>query len=174
MTPPFRVFLAIVILGTLAAWGVSRAADYTRDGGTADWMCCEDKACTVIISQHADPVRAEKACEKLTDADGKIRYTRSNAFRITPVVVTNGTASVFWSAPAQNTDGSPLTDLAGFRIIYGTSATQLDRQVEVANPAAVSHTVTGLAPGTWFFAVVAYNSAGASSEDSNVASKIIA
>jgi hypothetical protein len=71
------VGIACVLLST------AFAAEYTRDGGTADWQCCADKACTAIISQHADPVRAEKACAKLTDADGKTRYTRSNAFRIT-------------------------------------------------------------------------------------------
>jgi hypothetical protein len=66
----------------LAAFTVS-ASEYERDGGESDWMCCADKACTTIISPHADAVRARDACGKLTDADGTQRWTRSNAFRIT-------------------------------------------------------------------------------------------
>jgi hypothetical protein len=73
--------LAVTIFAGLMT--VAYSSDYTRDGGTADWMCCSDRACTTVISQHADPVRAENACGKLTDADGVTRYTRSNAFRIT-------------------------------------------------------------------------------------------
>lgn len=100
-------------LAALLVVGVAHAADYTRDGGTGDWQCCQDKACTSIISQHADPVRAAKACEKLTDADGKTRYTRSNAFRIT---VTPGptpvSATLSWVPPTRFTDGTVLTDLA--------------------------------------------------------------
>jgi hypothetical protein len=75
--------IVFVVMMLVLYSGKSHSAEYTRDGGTADWQCCADKACTTIISQHADPVRAEKACAKLTDADGKTRYTRSNAFRIT-------------------------------------------------------------------------------------------
>ena len=70
--------LALLLLAS-GAYG----ADYTRDGGTADWQCCADKVCTTILSQHADPVRAYNACGKLTDVDGVTRYVRSNAFRIT-------------------------------------------------------------------------------------------
>lgn len=150
------------------------AAEYTRDGGTGDWLCCSDKACTTIISQHADAVRAMKACEKLTDADGVTRYTRSNAFRITAAPApTTGSVSLSWVPPSTNTDGSALTDLAGYRIVYGTSATAMTQMIEAANPTLSAYVVDGLAAGTWYFAVKAYNTAGAESVQSNVASKVI-
>lgn len=152
------------------------AADYTRDGGTADWMCCTDKACTQIVSQKADPVRAFKDCEAKTDADGITRYVRSNAFRVTKVVVTPppppaGTARLNWTVPTQNTDGSALTDLVGFRIVYGQSPTTLNGSVQVG-PGVNSYTVTGLAPGVWYFAVITVASSNQSAP-SNVASRTL-
>lgn len=77
--------LGLAFLLIMCLWCASKvyASDYARDGGTADWQCCADKACATIISQHADAVRARDACGKLTDADGITRYTRSNAFRVT-------------------------------------------------------------------------------------------
>ena len=166
-----RLFLlaALLVAGSLAGYAVS-AADYTRDGGTADWMCCTDRACTQIVSQHADEVRAFKACEALTDRDGVTRYTRSNAFRITKVVVTNGQAVLSWTPPTRNVDGTLLTDLAGYRIHYWQSPTQLIQTVQIANPSTTRHTVTNLAPGVWYFAIRAYTPT-AQSDPSNVASK---
>lgn len=336
------VGIGLVFLGFLLAFCASHASDYTRDGGTADFMCCTDKACTTVISQHADAVRARDACGKLTDADGKIRWTRSNAFRITkpgtttppptcppkpadetqtvqcaapttgswqqtrayvsaaaptcwtagpwtpatapsgacvtppvptaaalvysptaggtyfalngatvsgsinvrfgadcatappgpwryfvddvaknteqecpfgliddtalfdtktlsngahtvkvtgsstvtatftvantvqpPPPVGTGSSTLSWTPPTQNTDGSALTNLAGYRIAYGTSATALNQTLQVATPSLSSYVVTGLASGTWYFAVRAYNSAGAESDSSGVASKAV-
>ncbi len=84
-----------------------------------------------------------------------------------------GTASLSWVAPTLNTDGTPVTDLAGYHIYYGTNATQLTTTVTISNASETSYVVSGLAPGTYYFAVVAYNSAGVDSPESNVGSKTI-
>src|SRR3954462_14236068 len=34
----------------------------------------------------------------------------------------NGTAALTWTAPTKNSNGSTLTDLAGFKVVYGTSS----------------------------------------------------
>lgn len=85
----------------------------------------------------------------------------------------NGSATVSWTPPTQNTDGSTITGLAGFRIQYGTSASALTQTVQVANPGVASYVVTGLSSGTWYFAVRAYTNSGAESANSGVASKTI-
>ena len=85
----------------------------------------------------------------------------------------NGSAVLSWTPPTQNTDGSSLSNLAGYRIVYGTSSTNLSRTIEITNVGQPTYTVTGLAAGTWYFAVRAYNSAGAESAASNVGSKTI-
>src|ERR1700686_4746433 len=46
----------------------------------------------------------------------------------TPTV---GAAALSWTAPDQNTDGSTLTNLAGYRIYYGTSANTLDQVIQI-------------------------------------------
>jgi hypothetical protein len=86
---------------------------------------------------------------------------------------TNGTATLTWVAPTTNTDGSGLTDLAGFIINYGTSATSLSQQVTVSNAATTSYSVTGLASGTWYFSVTAFGSDGSQSAPSNPVSDTI-
>jgi hypothetical protein len=86
---------------------------------------------------------------------------------------TTGTATVSWIAPTQNSNGTTLTDLAGFRIYFGTSASSLTQVVQVANAQATNYTVTGLTSGTWYFAVTSYGSDGTESTRSAVASKTI-
>ena len=95
------------------------------------------------------------------------------AFSIIVTQVANGSATVSWSAPTQNTDGSALTNLAGFNIYYGTSAGNLSQSVQIANPGLTTYALGNLAPGAWYFAVNAYTAAGAESALSSIASKTI-
>jgi len=87
--------------------------------------------------------------------------------------VVNGSAALSWVAPSTNTDGSPLTDLAGFTINYGTSLSALSQTIDVASATATGYTVQGLSSGTWYFTVTAYTSVGTHSAPSNVASDTI-
>jgi hypothetical protein len=95
------------------------------------------------------------------------------SFNLAVVALSNGTATVSWTPPTQNTDGSALTNLSGYRILYGRSADDLDQSADVGNPGLSSYTIEGLSTGTWYFGVVAVNSQGIESELSNVATKII-
>jgi hypothetical protein len=82
-------------------------------------------------------------------------------------------ANLNWSAPTLNTNGTPLTDLAGYTISYGTSPTALTQAVTIADPTATSYTITGLDAGTWYFEIAANASNGAQSAPSIVASATI-
>lgn len=95
------------------------------------------------------------------------------AFSITVVDVSNGGAALSWTPPTENTDGSALTNLAGYRIAYGTSATAMTQTVQVANPGVTSYTIDNLSPGTYYFSVRAYTSNGTESTNSNVSSKVV-
>jgi hypothetical protein len=94
-------------------------------------------------------------------------------FSITVTAPANGSATLSWTPPTQNTDGSTIGNLAGFRIQYGTSAGALTQTIELGNPGLAAYVVTGLSSGNWFFAVRAYNSSGAESANSNVTTKTI-
>jgi len=80
---------------------------------------------------------------------------------------------VSWDAPTQNTDGSPLTNPAGFEIDYGTSSSNLLQSVQIANPGLSIYVLNDLPSGTWYFAVKAYTTTGTESAASNLASKLI-
>lgn len=109
----------------------------------------------------------------ITVSDGEASASLA-AFTITVSEPTSdGAATLSWTPPTQNTDGSSLTNLAGYRIQYGASASALSQIIEVSNPSLSAYVVTGLSSGTWYFAIKAYNSSGAESALSNVASKTI-
>ena len=67
-----------------------------------------------------------------------------------------GNATLSWSAPSENTNGSALTDLGGFKISYGTEPTQLTNTIALTNPGLLTYVVTELPIGTtYYFAVIA-------------------
>jgi trimeric autotransporter adhesin len=84
-----------------------------------------------------------------------------------------GNANLNWAAPTLNTDGTPLTDLSGYTISYGTSPTALTQSVNITDPTATSYTVSGLAAGTWYFEIAANASDGTQSAPTSVASVTI-
>jgi Putative Ig domain len=94
-------------------------------------------------------------------------------FSIDVTQIALGNATLSWAAPTQNTDGSPLTDLAGYRIYFGTSAANLSQSVAVDSPGVVTYAVNNLSPATWYFSVKAYTASNVESDFSQVASKRI-
>jgi hypothetical protein len=99
--------------------------------------------------------------------------TALNPFAIAVTAISNGRATLSWTAPTENTDGTTLANLAGFRIRYGTSAATLTNTIAIDNASVTTYVVEDLAPATWYFAVTAVNSAGTESAHSNVANKQI-
>lgn len=86
---------------------------------------------------------------------------------------TNNSATLTWTAPTTNTNGSALTNLAGYEIHYGTNPSALNNTITIANPGATTYVVTSLTTGTWYFAMSAYTNTGLASPMSNVGSKTI-
>jgi len=84
---------------------------------------------------------------------------------------TIGSASLAWSAPTTNVDGTPLTDLAGFKVYYGTTP-GVYTSIIVGN--VTSYNVDGLTKGqTYYFTVTAYDAYGYESDYAAVVSKLI-
>lgn len=65
--------------------------------------------------------------------------------------------TVQWLPPTVNEDGSPLMDLAGFKILHGTRSNLYTRVIDIPNPAATSFKIEGLSDGVHFFTIAAYN-----------------
>jgi hypothetical protein len=80
----------------------------------------------------------------------------------------NGVAALQWVPPTENTDGSVLADLAGYKIYYGTSPSALTQTVTITNPGLTAYTLSNLSPGTWYFVMTSYSAAGVESSMSGV------
>jgi len=77
---------------------------------------------------------------------------------------TNVTLS--WSAPTENTNGSALTNLAGYIIYYGTSASAMTQTIDINTVGMLTYVVGDLSAGNWYFQIVAVNAAGVESSPS--------
>jgi len=94
-------------------------------------------------------------------------------FSITVVAVSLGSVTLNWTAPTENEDGTPLTDLAGYRIYWGTTPGSYPDSVTLDNPGLTTHVVENLAPGTYEFVATSFNTAGVESSYSNPATKTV-
>jgi hypothetical protein len=94
---------------------------------------------------------------------------------VEPVAQSFGIATISWTAPTENTDGSELTDLAGFKVYYGVAPDALDESITVEDAATYALVIDNLAAGnTYYFAVSAFNANSSESELSDISSKHIA
>ncbi len=105
-------------------------------------------------------------------SDGKASASLA-AFSIAVTQNSNGAATLTWVPPTQNTNGSVLTNLSGYRIYYGTSPSALNKTVTLNNAGLTAYVVQNLAPATYYFALKALTSSGAESAMSQTASKTI-
>jgi hypothetical protein len=94
-------------------------------------------------------------------------------FAIDVVAYANGVATLSWASPTENTDGSPLLDLAGYEIHWGPQSGSYSYSVEIPNPGVTTYMIDNLTAGTHYFAVKAMNSQGLASTFSNEAVKSI-
>jgi hypothetical protein len=89
------------------------------------------------------------------------------AFAIAVAASQTTSATVRWTAPATNTDGTPITGLSGYRVFAGTTPGQYSQNLSIPGPAVTSVVLDGLASGNmWYFVVTAVNSAGLESAHS--------
>ena len=110
------------------------------------------------------------------------------------IVGCSGTAdnivALTWDVPTTNTDGTPLTDLAGYELLVGTSPHNYSSTINIAvgdrllsckdagdnrdssnKITKCSYTVAGLKQGDYYFVICAYNTSGNKSAYSNEVKK---
>ena len=78
-----------------------------------------------------------------------------------------------WMAPTENEDGSPLEDLAGFRIYWGTTPDEYPNSLSIDNPSIDTYVIEGLLPETYYVVATAFNAAGVESRYSNQVTKTV-
>lgn len=96
------------------------------------------------------------------------------AFTITVALPVTRTATLNWTPPTQNIDGSPITNLAGYKVMYGSSPGQYSQALSVPVATMTSVAIEALEAGrTWYFTVKAVNTSGVESDFSNEVSKLL-
>jgi hypothetical protein len=126
----------------------------------------------ITVKFRADAPATLRVNYTQTAGSGSINM-QAAALSEAAVLPPTGSAILTWQPPALNIDGSPITDLAAYKVYWGTTQGTYPQSTQIANVAAGSHTVTGLARGTWYFVVTALNAQGAESSYSNVWSKTV-
>ncbi|MGD0885995.1 MAG: fibronectin type III domain-containing protein [Thermodesulfovibrionales bacterium] len=90
----------------------------------------------------------------------------SLSFVLYPQNTSAGQITLAWNPPTTNANGTPLTDLAGYIVYYGTAPGNYSQNINVGN--VTTSTVSNLTGGTtYYFAVTAYDAAGNQSAYSN-------
>ena len=73
-------------------------------------------------------------------------------------------ATISWTPPTTNANGSVLTNLAGYRIYVGSAPNQLTPVLTLDNAGLTKYVLEGLSPGLHYFAMTAVNSLGVESK----------
>ena len=80
---------------------------------------------------------------------------------------------IAWDPPTANSDGTALSDLAGYNLYYGSNPRTYGQSVAVPGGGVTNYIVENLAPGTYYFAIAAYNSSGIESSISTEVAAIV-
>ena len=84
--------------------------------------------------------------------------TASRTILIKRETVGTGSATLSWEAPTTRSDGSPLTNLAGYYIYYGRMSGVYDYEIRIDNPGITTYVIENLTPGTWYFVLTSFDS----------------
>lgn len=122
--------------------------------------------------QAADIGQYESITITMT-ADGQRVATRPFNISVMGTATAPAVATLEWRAPMSKFDGSPLDDLAGYRIAYGHDPEFLDHSIFIADPAQTSYAFSTLESGVWYFALIAVNTNGLESPPTTPARKSI-
>lgn len=112
-------------------------------------------------------------CEGQNRAASTVAGTAGTASPNDPLPPKSGSATLSWQPPAERLDGSPLLNLAGYRILYGQESGRYSHAVEIENAGITRYFIADLTEGSWYFAVVAVDEEGLESPPSAEVSKHI-
>ena len=84
-------------------------------------------------------------------------------FDITVAETATGSITLSWTPPSENSDGSALTDLAGYRLHYGSSSGTYTSTIALDDPGVTTYVIENLVVGRYYLAATSVNSAGVES-----------
>jgi len=158
----------------------SPGAVNTNGSATLSWAGTDVTSCTASGDWSGNKAAAGAETINAIAADSQFTLTCSGtggsvnkAINVTVSQSSNGTALLSWTPPTRNTDDSPLQDLAGYKIRYGTSPGNYSETITVSNPGLSSYLVENLVAAEWFFVMTSFNTSSIESVYSLEVSKTI-
>jgi len=148
---------------TTLDWSSTNTTDCTASG---DWTGGKGVSGSEIINSLTIDSQFTLDCN---GASGTVNDT----VNVAVVLSGNGTALLSWMPPTENTDGSTLTDLAGYKVYYGIFSGSYGAPITINDPGLSSYMVENLGISDWFFVITSFNSSGVESSYSNETSKTI-
>jgi hypothetical protein len=103
---------------------------------------------------------------ELTVTDGN-SIVGLEPFTITVEAAGPSSYTLDWIPPTENVDDSPLTDLAGYKIYYGTSPGKYTESIRINSPGQTSYTIQNLTPGTYYLVMTSLSRRGLESGHSS-------
>jgi hypothetical protein len=94
-------------------------------------------------------------------------------FSVVVIAVASSSVTLSWTAPTENDDGSPLTDLDGYKIYWGTTPGSYPESVIIDNESITTYVVENISPGTYEFVATSFNQAGVESRYSHPVTKVV-
>jgi hypothetical protein len=147
---------------------------------TLDWSSTDVTNCTASGDWSGNKGATGSETINVSTIDSQFTLTCSgvggtvnDTVNVAVVLSNNGTALLSWVPPTENTDGSTLTDLAGYKVYYGTSSGSYGAPITINDPGLSSYMVENLGISDWFFVMTAFNSSGIESSYSTEISKTI-
>lgn len=86
---------------------------------------------------------------------------------------TTGSVTLKWLPPKARKNGSPLLNLAGFRIYAGRTPATMTLRADLRNPRLTRHVLDSLATGDWWFSMTAYDADWLESDQSTAVMKSV-
>jgi len=137
--------------------------------GLASLAACQEPAASTAAGSSAASVSTPSGSQSSSSSGAS---SPSNSSGSAPTSHSDS-VTLSWAAPTENTNGSALTNLAGFDIYYGSSASSLTQKISLNSVGLLTYVMSNLSPGTWYFEIVAVNASGVQSGPSSVVSVTI-
>lgn len=113
---------------------------------TLNWTTSQVQDCVALGDWSGNKIVSGSETVSALTTDSQFTLTCNGSggtvmktVNVTVTQIGNGTALFSWMPPTQNTDGSSLTDLAGYKIWYGTSPGNYSDTITLAYSGEVCH-----------------------------------
>lgn len=144
------------------------------DSSTLTWSADDATACTASGAWSGDRGRSGSFATGPLSASATytLSCTGPSGNALASVTVEVLDKVLRWQPPTQNVDGTPLTDLAGYNVYWGTESRSYGAPHTIGDP-SITEWEVDLPPGRYYFALTAFDREGSESGYSNEVIKTI-